>query len=196
MKGCAKFLNFIALICFWLVLIATVGVCAATAVVGLKPDLIPQEVIESQTAVTLNGQPITMEMITNYRMPVLIILGAVILTLLLALGTVGKIRKALKEVAEETPFSVTCSKSLNTACVLVVLAGLIGIAMDVYTGITFGGFKVNGESAVQISSDLSFILTAALLRMLGGISEFGRRAPEPSPSQNQPDSQDPLAPLA
>ena len=89
MKGCAKFLNFIAFLVFLVLLIGFLGACAAAGIVGIKPDLIPESLLESLTTLTINGQPVTMEMLTEFRVPVLIVLGSVIVFLLIGLFTVG-----------------------------------------------------------------------------------------------------------
>ena len=175
MKGCAKFLNFIALLVFLLILIAFLGVCAATAVIGIKPDIIPEDLLESLTALTINGQPVTMEILTGFRIPVLIMLGAGILFLLIGLLTISNIRTALKEVGRGEPFSVRCSQALNTAAILEVISGLIGIALSIYSAYIFGGVSADGGTVVNFTANLSFILIAVLLKMLSGVSEFGRR---------------------
>ena len=56
MKGCAKFLNFIAFLVFLVLLIGFLGACAAAGIVGIKPDLIPESLLESLTTLTINGQ--------------------------------------------------------------------------------------------------------------------------------------------
>lgn len=174
MKGCAKFLNFIALLVFLLIFIAFLGVCAATAVVGIRPDLIPEDLLDSLTALTINGEPVTMEILTSFRVPVLIMLGAAIVFLLIGLFTIGNIRTALKEVGRGEPFSVTCSKALNTAAILEVISGLMGIAISIYAAFIFGGVSADGGTVINFTSNLSFILIAVLLKMLSGVSEFGR----------------------
>jgi hypothetical protein len=175
MKGCAKFLNFIALLVFLLIFIAFLGSCAATAVVAIKPDIIPEDLLDALKAVTINGKPVTMEILTGFRIPVLIMLGAAILFLLIGLFTIGNIRTALKEVGRGEPFSIRCSQALNTAAILEVVSGLLGIALSIYAAFTFGGVSVDGSSAVNFTANLSFILVAVLLKMLSGVSEFGRR---------------------
>lgn len=175
MKGCAKFLNFIGFLVFLVLLIGFLGACAAAGIVGLKPDLIPADLLESLTAITINGQPVTMEMLTEFRIPVLIILGSVIVFLLIGLFTIGNIRAALTEVGRGDPFSERCSKALNTAAILEVISGLAGIALSIYCAYIFGGLSVDGGTVVNFSSNLSFILIAVLLKMLSGVSEFGRR---------------------
>ena len=174
MKGCAKFLNFIALLVFLLIFIAFIGACAATAVVGIKPDLIPEDLLDALKALTINGKPVTMEMLTGFRVPVLIMLGAAILFLLIGLFTISNIRTALKEVGRGEPFSVRCSQALNTAAILEVISGLMGIALSIYSSVIFGGMSVDGGTAISFTSNLSFILIAVLLKMLSGVSEFGR----------------------
>ena len=174
MKGCAKFLNFIAFLVFLFVLIAFVAVCGALGVFGLKPDLIPQDLYEALTAITINGEPVTMEILTSFRIPVLILLGAAILLILFTLITIGKIRTALGEVGRGEPFSVRCSSALSTAGTLVIITGLIGIALSAYSASVFGGISVDGGTVLGYTSNLSFILTAILLKMLAGVSEFGR----------------------
>ena len=67
MKGCAKFLNFIALLVFLLIFIAFLGTCAATAVVAIKPDIIPEDLLDALKAVTINGKPVTMEILQNHE---------------------------------------------------------------------------------------------------------------------------------
>ena len=174
MKGCAKFLNFIAFLVFLLILIAFLGTCAATAVIGIKPDIIPEDLLESLTAVTINGKPVTMEILTGFRIPVLIMLGAAIVFLLIGLFTIANIRTALTEVGRGEPFSERCSQALNTAATLEVISGLIGIAISIYAAFIFGGISVDGGTAVHFTANLSFILIAILLKMLAGVSEFGR----------------------
>ena len=174
MKGCAKFLNFIGFLVFLLILIAFLGACAAAAVVGIKPDLIPEDLLESLTSLTINGQPVTMEILTGFRIPCLILLGATIVFLLIGLFTIANIRTALREVGRGEPFSVQCSKALNTAAILEIISGLIGIAISIYSVYIFGGVSVDGGTVVTFSSNLSFILIAILLKMLAGVSEFGR----------------------
>lgn len=175
MKGCAKFLNFIAFLVFLLIFIAFLGACAATAVVGIKPDLIPADLLESLTAVTINGEPVTMEILTGFRVPVLILLGSTIVFLLIGLFTIAKIRTALREVGRGEPFSVECSKALNTAAILEVISGLFGIALSIYAAFAFGGVSVDGGTVINYTANLSFILVAVFLKMLSGVSEFGRR---------------------
>lgn len=174
MKGCAKFLNFIALIVFLFLALATVAVCAAAAVIFLKPELLSKEMEDLFNVITLNGHPIVPEMLKGYSQSVLIIIGAVILLMILSLVTISHIRTALREVGNEDPFSIRCSSALNTACILVVVSGLLGIALDIYMNYIFGDLTVDGSTAVQFTSDLSFILLAVFLRMLSGISAFGR----------------------
>lgn len=174
MKGCAKFLNFIGFLVFLLILIAFLGACAAAAVVGLKPDLIPEDLLDSLTSLTINGQPVTMEILTGFRIPVLILLGATIVFLLIGLFTIANIRTALREVGRGEPFSVHCSKALNTAAILEVISGLLGIGLSIYSAYAFGGVAVDGGTVVNFTANLSFILVAILLKMLAGVSEFGR----------------------
>ena len=174
MKGCAKFLNFIALLVFLFTLIVFVGACAATAVIGIKPDLITEELLDALKSFTINGKPITLEILTGFRIPVLILLGAAILLILFTLITIGKIRTALGEVGRGEPFSVRCSSALSTAGTLVIITGLIGIALNVYSDSIFGGISVDGGTVLGYTSNLSFILNAILLKMLAGVSEFGR----------------------
>lgn len=175
MKGCAKFLNFIAFLVFLFVLIAFVGVCAAVGVIGLKPDLIPQNLYEALTAITINGEPVTMEILTGFRIPILIMLGAFVLILLLALLIIANIRTALSEVGLGDPFSFRCSKALHTAATLEVVNGLVGIGLSLYAAVIFGGLSINGGTAISFTTNLSFILVAIFLKMLAGVSEFGRR---------------------
>lgn len=175
MKGCAKFLNFIALLVFLLILIAFLGVCAATAVIGIKPDIIPEDLLESLTALTINGKPVTMEILTGFRIPILIMLGVLVLILLLALLIIANIRTALSEVGLGDPFSFRCSKALHTAATLEVVNGLVGIGLSLYAAVIFGGLSINGGTAISFTTNLSFILVAIFLKMLAGISEFGRR---------------------
>ena len=175
MKGCAKFLNFIAFLGFLFTLIVFLVACAATAIFGLKPDLINEERLEALSSLTINGKPITMEILTGFRIPVLILLGAAILLLFLTLFTIGHIRTALGEVGRGEPFSVRCSKALSTAGTLVIISGLLGIALSAYSASVFGGFSVDGGTVLGYTANLSFILVAILLKMLAGVSEFGRR---------------------
>lgn len=174
MKGCAKFLNFIAFLVFLVLLIGFLGACAAAGIVGIKPDLIPESLLESLTTLTINGQPVTMQMLTEFRVPVLIVLGSVIVFLLIGLFTVGNIRTALYEVGRGEPFSERCSKALNTAAVLEVISGLAGIGLSIYCAYIFGGLSTDGGTAINFTANLSFILTAIFLKMLAGVSEFGR----------------------
>ena len=187
MKGCAKFLNFIAFVGSLFFLIALIGACAAAAVIGLKPDLIPEDLLGSLTALTINGKPVTMEIITGFRNPVLIILGVTIVTLLITLFTIANIRTALKEVGRGEPFSVRCSKSLNTAAILEIIGGLAGIAISIYSAYIFSGLSVDGDTVLKFSSNLSFIPAAILLKMLSGVSEFGRRSPAFPGKDSTPD---------
>ena len=175
MKGCAKFLNFIALLAFLLVLIGFIGACAATAVIGLKPDIISENLLDALKAFTINGEPVTIEMLTVFRIPLLIILGAAVLILLITLLTIGNVRTALKEVSNGDPFSLRCSKALHTAALLEVISGLAGIALSIYSACIFGGLSVDGGTVINYTANLSFILVAVLLKMLAGVSEFGRR---------------------
>ena len=175
MKGCAKFLNFIAFLVFLFVLIAFVAVCGALGVFGLKPDLIPQDLYKALTAITINGEPVTMEILTGFRIPILIMLGALVLILLLALLIIANIRTALSEVGLGDPFSFRCSKALHTAATLEVVNGLVGIGLSLYAAVIFGGLSVNGGTAISFTTNLSFILVAIFLKMLAGVSEFGRR---------------------
>lgn len=175
MKGCAKFLNFIAFLVFLCFLIAFLGICAAAGVIGIKPDLIPQDALEALNAITINGEPVTMELLTGFRIPFLIILGGFILILLFTLLIIANIRTALSEVGRGDPFSLRCSTALNTAATLEVVSGLAGIGLGLYAAFTFGGLSVNGGTAVSFTANLSFILIAIFLKMLSGISEFGRR---------------------
>ena len=169
MKGCAKFLNFLALIAFLLLLLATLAVCAGTAVLGLKPDLISGDISELVNAITVNGEPVTMEMLTKLRTPILIILGVLILILVLTLATIARVRTALKEISREEPFSLRCSQALNSAAVLVIVNGLVGIALSVYAAYIFDSSFADGETIVNISSNLTFIPIAVFLKMLSGI---------------------------
>ena len=116
----------------------------------------------------------TMEILTGFRIPILIMLGALVLILLLALLIIANIRTALKEVGRGEPFSERCSQALNTAATLEVISGLIGIAISIYAAFIFGGISVDGGTAVHFTTNLSFILIAILLKMLAGVSEFGR----------------------
>ena len=175
MKGCAKFLNFIALLVFLFTLIVFVGACAATAVIGIKPDLITEELLDALKSFTINGKPITMEILTSFRIPVLILLGAAILLILFTLITIGKIRTALGEVGRGDPFSSICSKALSTAGTLEIVSGLLSIALSIYVTYSFGGMSINGGAAISFTANLSFILIAVFLKMLAGISEFGHR---------------------
>lgn len=174
MKGCAKFLNFIAFFAFLSILIVFISACAATAVVGLKPDIITEDLLDAFKALTINGKPVTMEILTGFRIPLLIMGGASILCLLIALFTIANIRAALTEVSRGDPFSFRCSKALNTAASLVVINGLAGIALSTYSASIFGGLSLDGGTVLGYTVNLSFILVAALLKMLSGISEFGR----------------------
>ena len=83
MKGCAKFLNFIAFFVFLSFLIAFIAACAATAVVGFKPDIVTEDLLDSFKALTINGKPVTMEILTGFRTQLLIMAGAIILCLLI-----------------------------------------------------------------------------------------------------------------
>lgn len=174
MKGCAKFLNFIAFLVFLFLLIGFIGVCAGAGIIGLKPDLIPQELFDALTELTINGKPVTMEILAGFKTPVLILLGAAGLILLFTLLIIANIRTALGEVGHGDPFSVRCSKALNTAAALEVVSGLLGIALSIYVTYAFGGMSINGGTAISFTANLSFILIAVFLKMLAGISEFGR----------------------
>lgn len=175
MKGCAKFLNFIAFLMFLFLLIAFVAFCVAAAVIGFKPDIVSEKMLDALKPYTFNGQPFTMETLTGLKLPVLIIIGALIVILLLTLLIIANIRTALKEVGRGEPFSVRCSKALNTAALLEVISGIAGIAMSIYTIRIFGGASADGGTAAGVTVNLSFILTAAFLKMLAGVSEYGRR---------------------
>lgn len=174
MKGCAKFLNFIALIVFLILILGTVALAGATAVIGLRPDMIPEEAYGAFEAFKINGEPVTMEMIKSFHTPFLIILGVLVLSLILNLIIVANIRTALKEVANEEPFSIRCSKALGTASLVVVIDGLLGIALSIYAAFILTGLTMDGNTVISISSNLSFILVAVFLKMLSGVSAFGR----------------------
>ena len=174
MKGCAKFLNFIALIVFLILILGTVALAGATAVIGLRPDMIPEEAYGAFEAFKINGEPVTMEMIKSFHTPFLIILGVLALSLILNLIIVANIRTALKEVANEEPFSIRCSKALSTASLVVVIDGLLGIALSFYAAFILTGLTMDGNTVISISSNLSFILVAVFLKMLSGVSAFGR----------------------
>ncbi len=173
MKGYAKFLNIIRAIGFWVLVIALVAVCAATAVIAIRPDLIPTD-LPGASAITLNGSPVDLHTFAAYRTPALIVLGILILQLILDLVILSRIGVALREVIEETPFSQRCSRALNTSALLVVFYGLLAIGLRVYSYFAFSALSPSG-SVAHITADLSFILVAVFLKMLAGISEFGRR---------------------
>lgn len=175
MKGCAKFLNFIGFLVFLFFLICFIGACAAAAVIGIKPDLIPQDLFDALTELTINGKPVTMEILAGFKIPVLIILGAAALILLLTLLIIANIRTALGEVGRGDPFSSICSKALSTAGTLEIVSGLLSIALSIYVTYSFGGMSINGGAAISFTANLSFILIAVFLKMLAGISEFGHR---------------------
>lgn len=179
MRGYAKFLNIIALIVFVLMILATLAVGASTAIIFMKPDLIESAVVEEVAGITVNGQPITVEAFAAFRTPFLVILGCMTVLLFLTLFIIGSIRSALKEVANETPFSIKCSKALHTAAILVVIEGIAAIAMNVYGAFALSGMAFNSAAGIpsttNFTASLSFILSAALLQMLSKISEFGRR---------------------
>ena len=79
------------------------------------------------------------------------------------------------EVGRGDPFSSICSKALSTAGTLEIVSGLLGIALSIYVTYAFGGMSINGGTAISFTANLSFILIAVFLKMLAGISEFGRR---------------------
>lgn len=175
MKGYAKFLNFIAAIVFWLLILATAAIAAAAGVLVLKPDLLQNPAVQSAAPITVNGQPIDPALLQQFMPALLIIFGLVLLILILTLVTISRIRTALKEVSLENPFSMTCSKALHTAAALELVTGLISIGLSVYAAIALGGLTLNGSGTMSISMNLSFILVAVFLKMLAKISEYGRR---------------------
>ena len=175
MRGCAKFLNVIAGIVFWLMILATLALAAGTGVIAFMPERIPEIPADAGEAIMINGSPLTTQMLLGYRNFILIGLGGVLFILLLTLIFIGMIRRALKEVINESPFSVRCSKALKTAGILQIATGIFSIALGLCASFILGGVSINGYTSTSFSVNLSFILTAVFLFMLSGISEYGRR---------------------
>lgn len=174
MRGCAKFLNVIAGIVFWLMILATLALAAGTGVLAFMPDRIPELPVDAGEAIMINGSPLTTQMLLGYRNFILIGLGGFIFILLLTLIFIGMIRRALKEVINESPFSVRCSKALKTAGILQIVTGIVSIAMGLCASFILGGVSINGYTSTSFSVNLSFILIAVFLFMLSGISDYGR----------------------
>jgi hypothetical protein len=139
------------------------------------PDRIPELPVEAGEAIMINGSPLTTQMLLGYRNFILIGLGGFIFILLLTLIFIGMIRRALKEVINESPFSVKCSKALKTAGILEIISGIFSIALGACASFMLGGVNINGYTSTHLTVNLSFILVAVFLFMLSGISEYGRR---------------------
>jgi hypothetical protein len=175
MKGCAKFLNVLAAIAFWFMILVTVAIAASAGVIAFMPENIPELPAEIGEAITINGSPLTTQMLLGYKDFILIGMGGVVLILLLTVIFIFMIKRALKEVINESPFSVKCSKALKTAGILEIVCGIFSIALGVCASFLLGGITISGYSSTSISVNLSFIPIAVFLFMLSGISEYGRR---------------------
>lgn len=174
MKGCAKFLNVLAGIAFWFLILFTVALAAVTGVYAFMPERIPELPEEIGQIITINGSPLTTEMLLGYRNIILIFLGCCIVLFILTLILIGMVRRALKEVINEAPFSVKCSKSLKAAGILEIVSGIFSIAMGAAVQFMLGGVTFGETGSLNFSVNLTFIPVAVLFLMLSGISEFGR----------------------
>ena len=123
MKGCAKFLNVLAAIVFWLMILVTVALAATAGVIAFMPENIPELPAEIGQAITINGSPLTTQMLLGYKNFILIGLGGVVFIFLLTVIFIAMIKRALKEVINDSPFSVRCSKALKTAGILEIVSG-------------------------------------------------------------------------
>ena len=170
MKGCAKFLNVLAAIVFWL-MAAAMEILHGYALPLIGPEL-PAEIGQ---AITINGSPLTTQMLLGYKNFILIGLGGVVFIFLLTVIFIAMIKRALKEVINDSPFSVRCSKALKTAGILEIVSGIFSIALGICASFLLGGITISGYTSTSISVNLTFIPIAVFLFMLSGIAEYGRR---------------------
>ena len=175
MKGCAKFLNVLAAIVFWLMILVAVALAATAGVIAFMPENIPELPAEIGQAITINGSPLTTQMLLGYKNFILIGLGGVVFIFLLTVIFIAMIKRALKEVINDSPFSVRCSKALKTAGILEIVSGIFSIALGICASFLLGGITISGYTSTSISVNLTFIPIAVFLFMLSGIAEYGRR---------------------
>ncbi len=177
MKGLAKFLNFLYLLAYIVLILGTILVAIVTVIIfiGFNVSFI-QEALNNG-AISLSGTGIenfTPEKIAQFRMPIVISLIGTILTMILGLRSIHMVRRALKETGRGTPFSTVSVKSLRQAGIVSLLSAVVSIVFAVISFVMFSTL-LDGQVTFTATSSLTMIFNALLMFLLSSVAKYGNQ---------------------
>ncbi len=174
MKGLAKFLGVLYAIFFWIMVLVTILIAAATVLIFIGLDIsFIREAIEKGAISVSSLQNYTPEMIAQFRMPLTFLMVGVVILMLLALIVIRSVRKALKETGRGTPFSMVTVKSLRTAGIVSLISFVLGIVFPIAAIFLFKDIPDVQSSTTTFITEGGSLISALIYFLLSGVAKYG-----------------------
>jgi hypothetical protein len=177
LKGLAKFLSFLYLLAYIIVILGTIVLAIGTVVlfVGLDISFI-NEAIKSgaMNLPAIGGETLTPEMLAQFRMPITITLIGTLISCVLGLRTIRMVRRALRETGHGTPFSTVTIKSLRQAGILSLIAAVVSIVFPVIGYVMFSEL-LGSQVTFSATSACTLIFNALIMFLLSSIAKYGNQ---------------------
>jgi hypothetical protein len=174
LKGLAKFLGVLYAIFFWIMVLVTILIAAATVLIFIGLDIsFIREAIEKGAISVSSLQNYTPEMIAQFRMPLTFLMVGVVILMLLALIVIRSVRKALKETGRGTPFSMVTVKSLRTAGIVSLISFVLGIVIPFAAIFLFKDIPDVQTPTTTFITEGGSLISALIYFLLSGVAKYG-----------------------
>lgn len=177
MKGLAKFLNFLYLLVYIILILGIVALAIGAVIlfIGLDVSFINEAVKNGAVNLTgVGGQSITPEQLSQFRLPITITLIGTIISGLLGLRTIRMVRRALRETGHGTPFSTITVKALRQAGILSLIAAVVSIVFPVISYVMFTDL-LGSQVTFSATAACTLIFNALLMFLLSSIAKYGNQ---------------------
>ncbi len=173
MKKYAGILNVLLVITFWIVLVAAV-LLAGFAIYCMTKGGLSYLLDNLGTVVTIKGiEDLKNVDVKALKLPLIIVCVYAAVMLTLSLLEISNLRKSVKEVKAERPFSIESSNGLKTAGTLTMINGIIGVVVQLVVAFLLTR-AVGKNMSTNITLNLSFIISAVIFFLLKEVADYGR----------------------
>ena len=175
MRGLAKFLNFLYLLAYIILILGLILMAIVTVIIFIGFDVSFIREAMQNGSISLSGIGIenyTPEKIAQFRMPIVISFIGTILTMILGLRSIHMVRRALRETGRGTPFSTISVKSLRQAGIMSLLSAAVSIVFAIISYVMFS-MLLDGQVTLTATSSLTMIFNALLMFLLSSVAKYG-----------------------
>ena len=177
MRGLAKFLSFLYLLAYIILILGTILVAVVAVVVFIGFDVTHIQEAISSGAISLSGigvENLTPEKLAEFKMPLVITLIGTIISLILGLRGIRMVRRALRETGRGTPFSTVSYKALRQAGILSVLGAVVSVVFAVISYVMFSKL-MDTQVTFTATSAITMIFNALIMFLLSSVAKFGNQ---------------------